>query len=222
MTIRILAAITIAVITATASMAAEPNAAASAAAAAKLPDIRRIVARDDAHGISRIAEDAPSKAVITVPARPGYRVVNLWKTDSAPALIGGPDLATNKPGIAPAKTGGTILRVVDFPPEVADPAELRRQMGATFGGIFKDAQKDDRQGKHPGMHRTETVDYAVVLEGEVYAVMDEGETLMRAGDVLIQDGTNHAWANRSNKTARILFVLMAGERAEGAFKPAAH
>lgn len=189
--------------------------------AAPLPDIRRIIARDDAHGVSRIAEDAASTAVLTVPARPGYRVVNIWQTDSAPALIGAPDLATNKPGIEPAKTGGTILRIVDFPPEVADPAELKRQMGATFGGIFKDAQKDDRQGKHPGMHRTETVDYAVVLEGEVYAVMDEGETLMHAGDILIQDATNHAWANRSNKTARILFVLMAGQRAEGAFKPSA-
>ena len=60
--------------------------------------------------------------------------------------------------------------------------------------------------------RTKTVDYAIVLEGEIYAVMDEGETLMRAGDVLIQRGTNHAWANRSDKTARIAFVLIDGKR----------
>jgi uncharacterized cupin superfamily protein len=65
---------------------------------------------------------------------------------------------------------------------------------------------------NPGRHRTETVDYAIVLEGEIYAVMDEGETLMRAGDVLIQRGTNHAWANRSSKTARIAFVLIDGTR----------
>jgi uncharacterized cupin superfamily protein len=62
------------------------------------------------------------------------------------------------------------------------------------------------------MHRTETVDYAIVLEGEIYAVMDEGEALMRAGDVLIQRGTNHAWANRSGRTARIAFVLIDGTR----------
>ena len=79
-----------------------------------------------------------------------------------------------------------------------------------FGGIYKDAAHDRRPGKHPGMHRTETVDYAIVLEGEIWAVMDEGETLMRAGDVLIQRGTNHAWANRSNATARIAFVLIDG------------
>jgi uncharacterized cupin superfamily protein len=62
------------------------------------------------------------------------------------------------------------------------------------------------------MHRTDTVDYAILLEGEIWAVMDEGETLMRAGDVLIQRGTNHAWANRSNKTARIAFILLDGYR----------
>jgi uncharacterized cupin superfamily protein len=62
------------------------------------------------------------------------------------------------------------------------------------------------------MHRTETVDYAIVLEGEIWAVMDEDETLLRAGDVLIQRGTNHAWANRSGATARIAFVLIDGAR----------
>jgi uncharacterized cupin superfamily protein len=63
------------------------------------------------------------------------------------------------------------------------------------------------------MHKTQTVDYAIVLQGEIYAVMDEGETLMRAGDVLIQRGTNHAWANRSQQMARICFVLIDGRRA---------
>jgi uncharacterized cupin superfamily protein len=62
------------------------------------------------------------------------------------------------------------------------------------------------------MHATDTVDYAIVLEGEIWSVMDEGETLLRAGDVLIQRGTNHAWANRSDKTARIAFILMDGKR----------
>ena len=60
------------------------------------------------------------------------------------------------------------------------------------------------------MHRTETVDYAIVLEGEIWAVMDEDETLLRAGDILVQRGTSHAWANRSSKTARIAFVLIDG------------
>ena len=60
------------------------------------------------------------------------------------------------------------------------------------------------------MHVTSTVDYAIVLQGELHAVMDEGETLMKAGDVLIQRGTNHAWANRSGSVARIAFILVDG------------
>ena len=113
-------------------------------------------------------------------------------------------------GILPPDSG-TILRIIDFPPEPADPAERDRRIRATFGGMFKDATHDGR--KHPGMHRTDTLDYAICLEGEIWSVMDEGETLMRAGDVLIQRGTNHAWANRSQKTARIAFVLIDAMRA---------
>lgn len=176
-----------------------------------LRKIRRIVTGDDAKGNSRIVEDAPASAVRNVPARPGYRAVNVWRTDQTPAKINAADTALNHQGILPPRNG-TILRIIDFPPEPRDEGELRRQLDSTFGGIYKDAAHDRRPGKHPGMHRTETVDYAIVLEGEIWAVMDEGETLMRAGDVLIQRGTNHAWANRSESTARIAFVLIDGER----------
>jgi hypothetical protein len=165
----------------------------------KLPPVRRIVTGNDANGSSRIVEDAPAKAIRTVAERPGYRAVNVWRTNA--------DEAEKHQGILPPK-GGTILRIIDFPPEPKDPEERRRRIAATFGGIFKDAAHDKREGKHPGMHTTDTIDYAIVLEGEIWAVMDEGETLMRAGDVLIQRGTNHAWANRSNATARIAFVLI--------------
>jgi mannose-6-phosphate isomerase-like protein (cupin superfamily) len=177
-----------------------------------LPPIRRIVTADDAHGRSRIAEDAPAACIRTVDERPGYRNVNLWRTESAPAALAAPDSIADHRGILPPANGGSILRIIDFPPEVADPAERKRRIQATFGTMFTDAQHDKREGAHPGMHRTETVDYAIILEGEIWAVMDENETLMRAGDVLIQRGTNHAWANRSRKTARIAFVLLDGRR----------
>jgi hypothetical protein len=168
----------------------------------KLPDIRRVVTGDDANGTSRIVEDAPATAIRTVPERPGYRAVNVWRTNA--------DEVEKHQGILPPE-GGTILRIIDFPPEPRDPEERRRRIAATFGGIFKDASHDKREGKHPGMHRTQTLDYAIVLEGEIWAVMDADETLLRAGDVLIQRGTNHAWANRSSATARIAFVLIDGK-----------
>jgi hypothetical protein len=175
----------------------------------KLPEIRRIVTGDDAQGRSRIIEDAPASAVRSVAQRPGYRALNVWRTAESPARINAPDTTPEHRGILPPK-GGTILRIIDFPPEPKDPQALKRMLDATFGGIYNDAAHD-KQARHPGMHRTETLDYAIVLEGEIWAVMDEGETLMRAGDVLIQRGTNHAWANRSAKTARIAFVLIDGK-----------
>jgi quercetin dioxygenase-like cupin family protein len=58
------------------------------------------------------------------------------------------------------------------------------------------------------MHKTASVDYAIVLSGEVWAVMEEGETCMKAGDVLIQRGTNHAWSNRTQEPAMVAFILV--------------
>ena len=176
-----------------------------------LPPIRRIVTGDGTGARSRIVEDAPAAAVRSVAERPGSRSVNVWRTTQTPASMNDPDSISRHEGILPPRQG-TILRIIDFPPEPADPGERKRRIEATFGGIFSDATHDKRAGAHPGMHRTETVDYAILLEGEIWAVMDEGETLMRAGDVLIQRGTNHAWANRSKKTARIAFVLIDGKR----------
>lgn len=176
-----------------------------------LPPIRRVVTGDDAKGNSYIVEDAPASSIRNVSARPGYRAVNVWRTEQTPVRISSADSVSQQQGILPPPNG-SILRIIDFPPEPRDEDELRRQLDSTFGGIYQDALHDKRAGKHPGMHRTETVDYAIVLEGEIWAVMDEGETLLRAGDVLIQRGTNHAWANRSESTARIAFVLIDGTR----------
>jgi naringenin degradation protein FdeH len=67
---------------------------------------------------------------------------------------------------------------------------------------------DPDVSRHPGMHKTATVDYAIVLSGEIYAVMDEGETLLRAGDTLVQRGTNHAWSNRNETPCLVAFILV--------------
>jgi mannose-6-phosphate isomerase-like protein (cupin superfamily) len=176
-----------------------------------LPPIRRLVTQNDANGRSRIVEDAPATAIRTVEGRPNYRAVNIWRTETAPALIDAPDTANQHKGILPPPNGGSVLRIIDYPPEAKDAAERQRQIAATFTGIFADADHDKRVGAHPGMHKTDTVDYAIILEGEIWAVMDDNETLMKQGDVLVQRGTNHAWANRSDSTARICFVLLDGK-----------
>jgi hypothetical protein len=133
----------------------------------------------------------------------------LWVTDRAPASYAG--TADAAPGgvhipVAPEARGGTVFRIVDFLP--GNPAHLPASSGVE--------QTPDRLARHPGFHRTSTVDYALVLEGEIWAVLDETETLLHAGDVLIQRGTYHAWDNRSDRVCRIAFVLIDAEPLEAA------
>jgi hypothetical protein len=178
---------------------------------ASLPPARRIVTAIDEHGRSYIAEDGVAPAMITTPERPGYRNNNFWRTTGIPAEVSAPDTTMEHRGVLPPKNG-TVLRVIDIPPEEKDPELRRRQTEAVFAQMFADAKHSPADTRHPGMHITDTVDYAILLQGELVAIMDEGETVMRAGDILIQRGTNHAWANRSNEIARIAFILIDGKR----------
>ncbi len=171
-----------------------------------LPPARRIVTGNGADGRSRIVEDGPSPATSAATARSNFRSVNLWRTLGPDALVDAPDTITSHSGVLPP-TGGTVIRVIDIPPEPADPEEHLRQTEATFRQLFPDADHTPAHARHPGMHTTDTIDYAILLQGELVAVMEEDETIMRAGDILIQRGTAHAWANRSGAMARICFVL---------------
>jgi hypothetical protein len=107
---------------------------------------------------------------------------------------------------------GTVIRIVDIPPEEKDPELRRRQTEAVFKAMFADARHEASHDRHPGMHVTDTIDYAILLQGELVAILDRTETVMRVGDVLIQRGTRHAWANRSNEIARIAFILVDGSK----------
>ena len=171
--------------------------------------IRRIVTGNDAEGRSSIVEDGTTPAEITVPERPGYVVANVWVTGETPAAIDQTDASTAHRGLLPP-TNGTILRVNDYPPEPETREEFEVMAQATFRAIFPDVPHDPSEAPHAGMHTTETVDYAIVLAGEMTAVMDDEEVVMKAGDIMIQRGTNHGWANRSGKPARIDFVMIDG------------
>ncbi len=171
--------------------------------------VRRIVTGNDAEGRSSIVEDGAPPAEITVPERPGYVVSNVWVTGETPAAIDRADTSTAHRGILPPGNG-TVLRVNDYPPEPETREEFEVMAQATFRAIFPDVAHDPGEAPHAGMHKTETVDYAIVLSGEITAVMDDGETVMKAGDIMIQRGTNHAWANRSGKPCRVAFVMIDG------------
>ena len=165
-------------------------------------DIRRVVTGHDAAGRSIIWQDGPAPQ--TLEPLPQVRLSELWETGSPADNSGERDAALRANRIEPHHPAGTIFRVVEFPP---DRVTADADMGAAFeemgSGAAHDAASDT-----PGMHRTQTTDYAIVLEGEIWAVMEAGETCLRAGGVLVQRGTNHAWSNRSDKPALVAFVLI--------------
>ncbi|MFJ4256336.1 cupin domain-containing protein [Pseudomonas monteilii] len=160
---------------------------------------RRIVTGHNEQGESIIVSDGRALNVIAEPGKPVAQV--LWATGEGRAAGEEPAPAGHKFGFH--SEGGSLLRIVDFPPDESyDKAQL-------LEFLDMEGVRDKAQPRHFWFHKTESLDYAVVLEGEIYAMLDHGEALMTAGDVLIQRATNHSWSNRSGKNCRMLFVLMA-------------
>ncbi len=145
---------------------------------------RRIVTGHDADGRSVILEDAPTPKTLDIGTAAFHE---LWITDETPTPIEATqDEPTARPVRTPAPPGGVTVRFTEMAPGAEAP-----------------------------MHRTETVDVGVVLEGETHLILDDGsETLMRAQDVVVQRGTNHAWANRSDRPTRMMFVMIDGTISE--------
>lgn len=108
---------------------------------------------------------------------------------------------------------GTIIRVVDIPPEGQNGPNFDRDMAeALFEtvGLGENA-KHTIPGRHPLMHRTESLDYGIVLSGEIVLLLDDEDVPLGPGDVVVQRGTIHAWANRSDDICRMAFVLTDGK-----------
>ena len=180
---------------------------------------RRIVTGHNAAGQAIIQEDGPPPRVQRIGGETGPVFYEVWNTRATPAPI---DHASGEPHedsiiLAPPK-GGTRIRVLDIPPDDPDlvhttPEQARAHFAEIGAG---DASRHNGEGsRHAHFHRTETVDYGIVLDGELVLIMDEGETICRAGDIIIQRGTNHGWANRSNRTCRIAFILIDGVFEDG-------
>ena len=177
---------------------------------------RRIVTGHDAQGRAVILEDAPPPRVARVGGELGPMFHEIWNTRETPARI---ERAAGEPPesgiqLAPPRNG-TRIRLLDIPPEGDNfrnmTAEQARAHFAEVGAAEASSHTGGADSRHAFMHRTETIDYAIVLDGEVVLVLDEGETTVRAGDIVIQRGTNHGWANRSNRNCRIAFILIDGK-----------
>ena len=153
---------------------------------------RRVVASTDESGNSYFAIDGPAPQVVDQPGR-GLVFHELWNTDGADrdtGIEGDPGARAVSHHPTPA---GTKLRVVEFLPDQPRDADAVRADLATLGA--EDIATEG--GSDPTFHANDTVDYNIILSGEIFAVTQRGETLLRAGDVLIQRGTAHTWSNRS-------------------------
>jgi mannose-6-phosphate isomerase-like protein (cupin superfamily) len=152
---------------------------------------RRIVTGHDADGVSVVVSDGPIPVTREL-TEDGAAFHEVWATEGAPAVIGA---AFDDPTIGditvPPPARGTRIRINEFLP----------------------GHLDDRGLQSP-VHRTESIDYGIVLEGEITLVLDDSEVTARAGDIVVQRGTDHAWANRSDAVARVAFVLVDGQFGE--------
>lgn len=177
--------------------------------------VRRVVTGHNSSGQAIIQEDGAVPRVQRIGGETGPMFYEVWNTRAMPVPI---DAASGEPDedgiiLAPPKNG-TRIRVLDIPPDDPSlaqitPEEARKHFEEIGAG---DAASHQGEGsRHAHMHRTETIDYGIVLEGEIVLIMDEGEVTVRAGDVVVQRGTNHGWANRTDENCRIAFILIDGE-----------
>ena len=177
-----------------------------------LPAIPRIVTGHGPNGQAIITTDGPLTQVVKLAAIPGTVFHVVWATSQSPAFVGNDADPTLAPLGLPPPSLGTRIRFVDIPPDTAGfLANGAASMGAAFDEIGgRSASTVAASSPHPLMHRTQSVDYGVVISGELTLVLDQGERLLTQGCVVVQRGTNHAWANRSGAPCRMLFVLVDG------------
>jgi len=168
--------------------------------------VRRIVTIDDPRGASHAVVDEPSPDVRTDPARPGYASTRIWATTASPPTIEKQYRdALLLPQMMVPPPQGSLCRIVTIPPDASwrgkvdapEVAAFFQAMGAPRASTFSP------RAPHPYMQKTRTLDFCLILQGEVTLVLDTEEVALAAGDTVVQRGTNHAWSNRSDKPCRI-------------------
>jgi hypothetical protein len=176
-----------------------------------LVPVRRIITGHDDEGRSIVLRDDISPHRKENPVQPSRGLTDIWRTfELLPDNIGDEDAAETEVVLNPP-SNGTVFRFFQIPPEAQSAAksweERQAQANAVFQGMGAGHNRDS-EARHPGMHKTDTVDYIILLSGVVTLLLDEGEVDMKPMDVVVQRGTNHAWANRGTEPAVLAGVLM--------------
>lgn len=176
------------------------------------PPIHRVVTGHDAHGRSIVSSAGALPTVMEIAAIPGTLFHEVWSTSASPVPVDNGSDPTLGPLVLSPPAHGTRMRFVDIPPDTDEFLNhAHGRMQEAFSQIGEaHASTVQSDSPHPLMHRTESVDYGIVIDGEMTLVLDRGEVALKPGSVVIQRGTNHAWANRSGKPCRMLFILVDG------------
>jgi mannose-6-phosphate isomerase-like protein (cupin superfamily) len=168
--------------------------------------IRRIVTGHHADGRSMILINDHAPNATEIKGWPGLWVTELWTTDEMPVNNSGTIDRGARPLRHDPTPNGTIFRVVEFPPESSTKAIDAEAAFQHLGSQTKPREEDT--AKHPSMHKTKSIDYLVVISGEMSMVMEDGEVLLKAGDCIVQRGTNHAWVNKGSKPCLLAAILV--------------
>jgi hypothetical protein len=178
--------------------------------------IRRVVTAHDAAGRSILIEDAPVHRSHDYKHIKGFSTALVWSTQGA--------LAVPNEGVDPTQgltsfhpePGDTKFMIVTFPPdsimmnESFDPVSAGQEYMENLPGLAERFEIDN-----PGMHTTDSVDYGILLDGEIWLELDDGEQVhLKRHDTVVQNGTRHAWRNKGDKPATLAFILIGAKRAE--------
>jgi Cupin domain len=171
--------------------------------------IRRVVAGVDENGKSVVLSDGPAPCTLDYQYMPGQAHARIWRTDGAVSTKPPAEEPTSDTGPMLPAPGGASFLVLQVAPDsfVTDPRFDPARSGEEFATYAPDMAAV-MEPDNPGMHRTATVDYGIVLDGEVVLELDDGaQAVLTAGDTIVQLGSRHAWRNRSDRPATVAFVL---------------
>jgi quercetin dioxygenase-like cupin family protein len=175
---------------------------------------RRVVTGHDETGRAIVISDGPAPFVHVNKLDPDFYSTDIWRTFETPArIVPRAAESTEGPRRQLPTPNGSVLRINHFPPESDSVREMTPEESArVFAGLGnQQASTFARGSRHPLMHRTETVDFAIVLSGEITMMLDQEDVHLTAGDVVVQCGTNHAWSNRSKEPCIMAFILIDGK-----------
>lgn len=177
--------------------------------------IRRVIAGSGPDGTATVLADEAAPGATDFSSLPGFSSALLWCTPANPQVGGGgvQDATLDVVSHVPA-AGETRLMMVTFPPDSVmarsdfDPVAFGEEFQRNAPGLAERFERD-----HPGMHTTDSIDYDVVLDGEITLELDGGrQVVLKRHDVAVQHGNRHAWRNHSDKPATMLFVLIGAQR----------